>query len=156
MTHDEIRAAILASSQLRTWIEEGNDDAVAAALTASASPVPTGELITERSMFASLGPAMAQSVLSTLAAWAASNESDAARVVERGLQWLHPESGGIDLQHPDVRDLLYGLQVANVLTTAQYTALMSLGVRPDRVTHFEVAEAVLPWRPNGKIQPIPE
>lgn len=155
MTPEEIRAMILVDPQLRQWIEAGNDQAVADALSPLADKEPTGELYTERAVFAELGPIMAESVLSKLEQFAATGNSGSS-VVKRGLQWLKPNEGGLDFQNPDVRQLLTGLTVAGVLTSDELTALSGLGLRPGSVSVQQVGEAVAPWRPDGKIQPIPE
>lgn len=155
MTPEEIRATILVDPQLREWIEQGNDQAVADALSPLASKVPTGELYTERAIFAELGPIMAETVLSKLEQFASTGNSGSS-VVKRGLQWLKPNEGGLDFQNPDVKQLLTGLTAAGVLTPDELTALSALGMRPGSVSIDQVGNAVAPWRPDGKIQPIPE
>jgi hypothetical protein len=155
MTHEEIRAAILESAELRALIEQGNDEGAAIALSASAAPVPTGELHTERSLFASLGPVMAESILGKLEQFSTSGASGAS-VIARGLSWLSPANGGIDFQNQDLRWVLSGLQITGVLTEQELLATQSLGVRPQSVTAADVGEAVAIWRPNGTPQPIPE
>jgi hypothetical protein len=155
MNEEQIRAAVLADPQLREWIEQGNDQAVADALSPSASKVPTGELYTERAIFAELGPIMAESILSKLEHFAATGNSGSS-VVKRGLQWLKPNEGGLDFQNPDVKQLLTGLTVAGVLTPDELTALSALGMRPGSVSINQVGDAVAAWRPDGKIQPLPE
>jgi hypothetical protein len=154
MTPDQIRAAILADQQLRAYVESGNDQAVADALTLQAEPVPTHELYTERAMFAELGPLVAESIMAKLEAFATSGNSGAS-VVARGLRWLQPANGGLDFQNADLKTLLAGLHVAGILTADELAALGRLGTRPGAVTHAQVGEAVAPWRPDGKIQPIP-
>lgn len=155
MTPEQIRSLILVDPQFRQWVEAGNDQALADALSPLAAKVPTGELYTERAVFAELGPIMAESVLSKLEQFAATGNSGAS-VVKRGLLWLKPTEGGLDFQHPDVKQLLQGLAVAGVLTSDELTALNSLGLRPGVVSAKEVGDAVAEWRPDGKIQPIPE
>ena len=154
MTDEQIRTAILADQQLRAWIEQGNDQAVAESLTPQASPVPTHELYTERAMFAALGPVIAESIMAKLEAFAASGNSGAS-VVARGLRWLQPANGGLDFQNADLKTLLAGLHVAGILTADELAALGRLGTRPGAVTIEQVADAVAQWRPDGKIQPIP-
>lgn len=155
MTPDAIRAAILADPQLRSYIESGNDQAVAEALTPQATPVPTGELYTERALFAELGPLVGESIMSKLESFAATGNSGSS-VVARGLRWLQPANGGLDFQNADVRMMLAGLQVAGILTADELAALNRLGTRPGTVTVHQVGDAVASWRPDGKIQPIPE
>ncbi len=155
MTPEEIRATILADPQLRQWIEAGNDQAVADQLSLSAPRVPTGELYTERAIFAELGPIMAEAVLSKLEQFASTGNSGSS-VVKRGLQWLKPNEGGLDFQNPDVKQLLTGLTVAGVLTPDELTAMSALGMRPGSVSIDQVGNAVALWRPDGKIQPISE
>lgn len=155
MTPEQIRAAILADPQLRAAIETGNDQAVADALTPQATPVPTGELYTERALFAELGPLVGESIMSKLESFAATGNSGSS-LVARGLRWLQPSNGGLDFQNADVRMMLAGLQVAGILTADELAALNRLGTRPGTVTAHQVGDAVAPWRPDGKIQPIPE
>lgn len=155
MTPEEIRAAVLADPQFRQWIEAGNDQAVADALSPLAAKVPTGELYTERAMFAELGPIVAEAILSKLEQFATSGSSGSS-VIKRGLLWLKPNEGGLDFQNPDVKQMLAGLTSAGVLTSDELIALGGLGLRPGSVSISQVAEAVAPWRPDGKIQPIPE
>jgi hypothetical protein len=151
----QIRAAVLADPNLRSAVERGDDQWVADALTSAAPLVPTGELFTERAVFAAVGPVMAESIFSKLEAFASSGTSGSS-VVGRGLKWLQPQEGGLDFQHTDVVQMLTGLQVAGILTEAELSALIRLGLRPAFVGIAEVGEAVAPWRPGGKIQPIPE
>lgn len=155
MTPEQIRAAILADPQLRAAIETGNDQAVAAALTPQATPVPTGELYTERALFAELGPLVGESIMSKLESFATTGNSGSS-LVARGLRWLQPANGGLDFQNADVRLMLAGLQVAGILTADELAALNRLGTRPGTVTVDQIGSAVAPWRPDGKIQPIPE
>lgn len=155
MTPEAIRAAILADPQLRAHIEAGNDQAVAEALTPQATPVPTGELYTERALFAELGPLVGESIMSKLESFAATGNSGSS-LVARGLRWLQPANGGLDFQNADVRLMLAGLQVAGILTNDELAALNRLGTRPGTVTVHQVGDAVAAWRPDGKIQPIPE
>lgn len=155
MTPEEIRAAILVDPQFRQWIEQGNDQAVADALSPLAAKVPTGELYTDRAMFAELGPLVAEAILSKLEQFAASGSSGAS-VVQRGLRWLRPNEGGLDFQHPGVKQLLAGLTAAGVLTGDELTALSGLGLGPGSVSVAQVGDAVAAWRPDGKIQPLPE
>jgi hypothetical protein len=155
MTPEAIRAAILADPQLRAHIEAGNDQAVAKALTPQATPVPTGELYTERALFAELGPLVGESIMSKLESFAATGNSGSS-LVARGLRWLQPANGGLDFQNADVRLMLAGLQVAGILTNDELAALNRLGTRPGTVTVHQVGDAVAAWRPDGKIQPIPE
>ena len=155
MTGEQIRAAILADQQLRAWIEAGNDQAVADALTPDASPVPTGELFTERALFATLGPVMAESIMSKLEAFAVSGNSGSS-VIARGLRWMQPANGGIDFQNTDVKTMLTGLHVAGILGADELSALNLLGTIPGSVSVRDVGDAVAAWRPTGQIQPIPE
>lgn len=155
MTPEQIRAAILADPQLRAAVETGNDQAVADALSPQATPIPTGELYTERALFAELGPLVGESVMTKLESFAATGNSGSS-LVARGLRWLQPANGGIDFQNSDVRLMLTGLQVAGILTSDELARLNSLGTKPGTVTVDQVGEAVARWRPDGKIQPIPE
>jgi hypothetical protein len=155
MTPEDIRAAILADPQLRQWIEAGNDQAVADQLSLSAPRVPTGELFTERALFAELGPLVGESVMSKLESFATTGNSGSS-LVARGLRWLQPANGGLDFQHDDVRLMLAGLQAAGILTADEKAALNQLGTRPGEVTISQVGQAVRQWRPDGKIQTIPE
>jgi len=155
MTPENIRAAILADPQLRQWIEEGNDQAVADQLSLSAPRVPTGQLYTERALFAELGPLVGESIMSKLESFAATGNSGSS-LVARGLRWLQPANGGLDFQNADVRLMLAGLQVAGILTSDELAALNQLGTQPGEVSISQVGEAVRQWRPSGKIQIIPE
>ena len=155
MNGEQIRAAILADQQLRAWIEQGDDQAVAESLTPQASPVPTGELYTERALFAALGPVMAESIMSKLEAFASSGNSGSS-IISRGLRWMQPANGGIDFQNADVKAMLAGLHVAGILNADELSSLNLLGTTPGSISAADVGAAVGPWRPDGKIQPIPE
>lgn len=155
MTPEQIRSEILADEQLRAWIEQGNDQAVANALSPLADPVSTGELFTERAVFAAVGPIMGESIFSKLESFASTGNSGSS-IIKRGLAWLHPSNGGLDFQNADVKQMLTGLHVAGILSADELAALTQLGLQAGEVTVQQVGEAVLPWRPDGKIQPIPE
>jgi hypothetical protein len=154
MNAEQIRAAILADPDLRLAIEQGDDQLVADALSLLADPEPTGELYTERAVFAAVGPIMGESIFSKLESFASTGNSGSS-VVARGLRWLDPSNGGLDFQNQDVKQMLAGLNVAGILSAPELAALNQLGTRPGQVTISQVGEAVSPWRPDGKIQPIP-
>lgn len=155
MTVDEIRAAILAAPQLRGYVEAGDDQSLAEALADIVPRVPTGELMTERSLFAKLGPIVADTILSKLESFA-NTGMPGASVMARGLKWLAPQAGGVDFQHPALLALLEGLVTANILTQDEFVALSELGTERQILNASQIAEIVAPWRPDGVVQPIPE
>lgn len=155
MTIDEMRAAILASPELRAYVEAGDDRSLAEALSNLAPRIPTGELITERSLFAELGPVLADAILTKLESFASSG-APGSSLIARGLGWLAPQAGGVDFQHPALLNLLEGLAEANILTVGEFVALSELGTKRQIFDGSQIAEIVAPWRPSGTIQPIPE
>lgn len=155
MNAEQIRAAILSDPLLRALVESGDDQTLADALSKIAPRIQTGELCTERTIFAALGPAMADSVMIKLESFASSGRPGAS-MMARGLKWLAPAEGGVDFQHPDLKAMLNGLVADGVLTEDEFLELMKLGTRPDAITVDDVAEALAVWRPDGIVQQIPE
>lgn len=155
MNAQDIRDAILADPSLRALVESGDDQTLADALSEIAPRIPTGELCTERTIFATLGPAMADAVLVKLESFAASGHSGAS-MMARGLKWLAPAAGGVDFQHPALKAMLEGITAEGILTESEFLELMKLGTRPDTITVDEVAAALAVWRPEGIVQQIPE
>jgi hypothetical protein len=155
MTIDEIRATILASPELRAHVAAGDDQSLADALADILPRIPTRELMTERSLFAKLGPIVADTILSKLEAFSTTGMPGAS-VMARGLKWLVPQAGGVDFQHPALLALLEGLVAANTLTQEEFIALSELGTERQTLNLSQIAEIVAPWRLDGVVQPIPE
>lgn len=85
---------------------------------------PNPALITERGLYAALGPVEAEAILGALEQAATANP-----VVARAITWLRPPADGIDLSSAHTRGLLDQLQAGGVLTATQVVALKALGER---------------------------
>jgi hypothetical protein len=79
----------------------------------------------ERTLYAQLGPAVAEPILQALEAAGAADP-----VVKRALKWLAPPSEGIDLGDAYTRDMIDALVVATVLTAEQAAALKGIAETP--------------------------
>jgi len=154
MNAQQIRLLILANPQLRAMVEAGEDERLGEALLEVAPRIATGELFTERAIFAALGPVMADSILTKLEAFAKSSMPGSS-MVARGIRWLSPAEGGVDFQHPALRALLEGLVTQGILTQEEFESLALLGTKRATIASDELREALAPWRPNGTTQPIP-
>jgi hypothetical protein len=77
--------------------------------------------MTERGLYALLGPEAAEAILQALEAAGEVNP-----VVKRALSWLKPPSDGIDLGDASTRGVLDALVTATVLTAEQVAALKGL------------------------------
>lgn len=101
---------------------------------------PSGQyretMITERQLYARLGPAEAEAILQALEQVAASAHP-AALVVKRALKWLEPSQGGLDLGMAATRGMVVQLQQGGALTETQAEAL--LGLAGDSPTHWTMA-----------------
>ena len=106
-----------------TWREESDVDVLAWLQSPSGQYRET--MITERQLYARLGPAEAEAILQALEVVAAS-ESPAAPVVKRALKWLAPAEGGLDLGMAATRAMVVQLQQAGALTKTQADAVLAL------------------------------
>lgn len=79
-------------------------------------------MFTVRTAMSSLGPVLADSVLTKLEAAATQNQ-----ILERTLNMMQPSEGGIDLGHPATRAQIDALVLGSVLTQVEADALKELG-----------------------------
>jgi hypothetical protein len=153
MAADEIRAAILASPDLKAKAQAGAINALAGALSAGRISTTAGVKIraaeaAERYPDAGAlpGPLAFEAVLLALEAFAIAKadsttprERFMARATDRAL--IEFKGAGLDFGRPALRDMLTAL-VPTVLTQAQASALLGLAERPDRITEAEVRAAL--------------
>ena len=69
---------------------------------------------------------------------------------------MKPSEDGIDFQDAETQTLIGALALGEVITTEERDALYGLCLKDEIVTVKEVGIAARTWRPNGKIQAIPE
>lgn len=126
-------AAAKASAQVGAWID------CAAAIQAALPTRPYRRRVTSVEMYAELGPALAQSVMTKLDAISA-----ASRAVRDATSWIVPANGGIDLGHPDTRAMIDQLTQPTTpagFTPAEAAALKGLAERKPTVTHQDCRRA---------------
>jgi hypothetical protein len=97
------------------------DEEAVAYLNVPRVAVPRPTMMTERGLYALLGPEAAEAILQALEAAGEVNP-----VVKRALSWLKPPSDGIDLGDASTRGVLDALVTATVLTAEQVAALKGL------------------------------
>ena len=157
MTPQEIRSEILASSELRSWIEQGRDEDVAKHLTDTMPGKIVSLKISELGLLSLYSDPMAgETVLQTIEAVAQGNP-----IIKRVLKFMQPgvpESSLPDFSLPGVRlALTTPVEQGGLGLTAELAApLINAMTVPDAVSSHEVSDAVSEWRPDGKICPIPE
>lgn len=114
----EALAALLAQAPYATMA----DAEAAAALNTPSVTVTRETMISERGLYARLGPVMAEEILQRLDLAAPSNA-----VIARVRSWLAPAAGGIDLGLDATRAQIDVLVAATVLTAEQGAAIKALG-----------------------------
>lgn len=154
MTPDEIRSIILANADLKAYAAIGDDNSIAKMIGDFLPRIATGELITERSLFAELGPVVADTIMTKLEAFAQSGMPGSS-LMNRGLRWLTPQAGGVDFQNADVLAMLNGLVATNVLSQNEFDLLSKLGTRKATISEAQIADILRPLRPNGTLVPLP-
>jgi hypothetical protein len=157
VTPQEIRAEILASSELRALIESGQDATVAQVLTDTLPGKIVPLRLSELGLLALYAdPVQGETVLATIEAVAQFNQIVAR--VRKFMQAGTPEYSLPDFSLPGIRLALTaphndgGLGLTPELA-APIIAAMTV---PGSVSHVEVSNAVMPWRPDGAVGPIPE
>lgn len=148
MTPHEIRTAILASPALRTAIEAGNDELVARELNRW-QPKERIELrLNELELIELYAPAQWSNALAVIDALQ-SSVMPLAVLVSRFMQ---PTSASKpDFGLAPIRQMLTDLG----LTAQQVRPILDASLVEPRITANEVSAAVLDWRVNGRVGPIP-
>lgn len=146
MTHDEIRAAVAASQQLRDLIP--TPEALAAALSVGRTEVYSR--MTSARGLAELfpgGPAAAEVVLMKLEGTAAALKADAdpqkkvlGSLLARQLTFLAGD--GLDFGSAALRGMLDYFATQNILTAEEAAGLKGIATRPAKIDEFEVRKAL--------------
>ena len=157
MTPEDIRTAIVASEELITLIESGQDEVVAAHLTATMPGRIIPLRISELGLLALYAnPMDGETVLQKIEAIAEVNP-----IIKRVLKFMQP---GVpadslpDFSLPGVRTALKAPIEKGGLGLSEELAqpLLDAMTVDDTVCTSDVSAAVSDWRPNGKICPIPK
>jgi len=130
---------LITSDELASELfDKKKDDECAARCNAivTATHQPTG-LITERGLYAALGPVVAETILQKLASYAAGNQQYSL-VVARFLKWLEPTNEGADFGDPALLQLLDALTLGGLLTGDESTAIKSLSLKKPTYTAAQV------------------
>lgn len=108
-----------------------DEEAVAYLNEPGAAVLVRPTMVTERGLYAQLGPATAEPILQALEAAA-----EVDPVVRRALKWLAPPSDGIDLGDAYTRGMLDQLVAAEVLTADQAAVLKALAESPATLAEY--------------------
>lgn len=99
----------------------------------------------ERTLYAELGPAIAETILQKLSEAGKTNN-----IIARAYSWFSPAAAGIDLGHSGTRAMLDDLESSNILTSEETTLLKALGEK--KVSWFEANN--IPVLHEGDIKSI--
>lgn len=162
MAPEAIRTEILASLELRSLIEQGDEKAIADHLTTNQPGKNVPLRISELGLIALYAnPMDAETVLQTIEAVAnGPNGNDGNPIIKRILKFMQPgvpENSLPDFSLPAVRNALKapielgGLGLSDTLAQP----LLDASEVPDVVTEQEVADACAAWRTDGIHYVIP-
>jgi hypothetical protein len=99
------------------------------------------EQLTDRGLYKSLGPLVAETILQKLEGYAVAGQTHST-IIKRFLKWLEPNNGGVDFGDPGVLTLIDGLTVGGLFTTEENTALKSLSLRQPIINADDVTQAM--------------
>lgn len=148
MTPQEIRDAIAASPELQALQTEGNHNAIAEALSVGRTRVEP-RMVSARGLAESLpgGPIAAEIILMKLegardAMLASGNQQQVVMgsLLRRQLSFLAGD--GLDFGSTALRAMLDQFGALGILTTDEVTALKTIGVVPDPISHQQVSVAI--------------
>ena len=142
MTPAELKTLIESDAEATAFADAGNDEACAARCGAIAPTVRVSKMLTERGLYAELGPTMAETVLQKLEGYAAAGQPYSA-LVNRFLGWLEPTNGGVDFGLQSTLDMAGLLTQGGLLSAEEYTAINGLSLASQKFTAAQIGEA---WR----------
>lgn len=142
MTPAELKTLIESDAEATAFADAGNDEACAIRCGIIAPSVRVSKMLTERGLYAELGPTMAETVLQKLEGYAAANHAYSA-VVKRFLKWLEPTNDGVDFGLQSTLDMAGLLAQGGLLSAEEYAAINLLSLAPQKFTAAQIGEA---WR----------
>ena len=142
MTPAELKTLIESDAEATALANAGNDEACAARCSVIAPLVRVSTMLTERGLYAELGPAMAETILQKLEGYAAASQEYSA-LVNRFLGWLEPINGGVDFGLQSTLDMAGLLTQCGLLSAEEYAAINSLSLASQKFTAAQIGEA---WR----------
>jgi hypothetical protein len=145
-----LQELIESDSVAKAFADEGNDVECAKRCSEIAEPVLTGVSYTEKMLYKTLGPLMAETIMQKLEGFAEA-EQPYSPIVKRAVKWLSPSEGGLEFD-ATVRGLLDALTAGGLFTTEESNALKTIGQQQPTYSASEVAEAWKNHRPNGKAE----
>lgn len=151
ITMQAIRQAVLDSPELRTAVEAGNDQIVADTVEVN---VPNTSKLTRERLRQVFN--FQRSSEMVFAAKQAANGVNTADQYKMSLLVDLLLGEGIDLWASDATDIVTFLVQQGVITLQEVQQVLSLKYKKVKPTLEQVGLALEPWRPDGKIAPIPQ
>ena len=142
MTPAELKTLIESDADATALANAGNDEACALRCGIIAPVVRVSKVLTERGLYAELGPTMAETILQKLEGYAAASQTYSA-LVSRFLGWLEPTNGGVDFGLQSTLDMAGALTQGGLLSAEEYAAINLLSLAPQTFTAAQIGEA---WR----------
>ena len=142
MTPAELKSLIESDAEATALANAGNDEACAARCGIIAPSIRVSKMLTERGLYAELGPTMAETILQKLEGYAAASQPYSA-LVHRFLGWLKPTNGGVDFGLQSTLDMADALTQGGLLSAEEYAAINLLSLAPQKFTAAQIGEA---WR----------
>jgi hypothetical protein len=146
MSPVELRALIESDAEALALARSGAADLCAARCVVIAPKIRASKVLTERGLYANLGPAIAETILQKLEGYAEAGQEYSA-LVKRFLKWLEPSNDGVDFGLQDTLDMAGLLYQGGLLTLEEYTAIDGLSKVAPTITGAEVSTAY-PYPPQ--------
>ena len=97
-------------------------------------------MLTERGLYAELGPLVAETILQKLEGYAQAGQPFSA-LVKRFLKWLEPTNDGVDFGLQDTLDMAGALTQGGLLTNEEHAAINSVSLVAPTITGADVSTA---------------
>lgn len=140
MSPTELRALIESDAEALALARSGAADLCAARCVEIAPKVRASKTLTERGLYQELGPAVAETILQKLEAYALAEAAYSA-IVKRFLKWLEPSNEGVDFGLQSTLDMAGLLYQGGLLSVDEYTAIDGLSKVAPTITGADVSTA---------------
>lgn len=140
MTPSQLRMLIESDAEALQLARSGAADLCAKRCMMIAPKVRVSKMLTERGLYAELGPLVAETILQKLEGYAQAGQTFSA-LVKRFLKWLEPTNDGVDFGLQDTLDMAGALTQGGLLTAEEYAAINSISLVPPTITGADVSTA---------------
>ena len=140
MTPAALKTLIESDAEALALARSGAADLCAKRCMLIAPKVRISKMLTERGLYAELGPLVAETILQKLEGYAQAGQPFSA-LVKRFLKWLEPTNDGVDFGLQDTLDMAGALTQGGLLTNEEYAAINSVSLVAPTITGVDVSTA---------------